>query len=444
MGRKVFISFLGTTNYLETYYQVGEIKYGPLRFVQEALLDHICSGWSSDDRIYIFYTKKSEETGELGSYELNWLDNGQPKASSDIERKGLCSVLKNKPYSSLIESYEIKEGFSEEDIWSVFDVVYEKLQEGDEIHFDVTHAFRSIPMFSTVLFNFSQFMKDTVLKSVHYGAFEKLGPAYKVKEKPVEERVAPILDLTSIIHLQNMTQVANDFFNYGKIGEVGNVFDTRTDDRSYNILISRLRSESSKLDDYILTNKIDKIKDGAFVHDIMCQIKAVRRRNNSTYAQNELLNRLEDSVTKFSKDGGDKNILAAVEWALDYDMIQQAYTLAEEFLITKVSNFYADRSIFSDDLSWRNFISRLMSIKKEDVINNKFMGELEENVDFTKNMLKEKLICGMRQYYPNISSNRNILCHAKETTLTSTQFKEQLREKFSECNKLLESLCPSN
>ena len=88
MARKVFISFLGTTNYLETYYQIEEKKYGPVRFVQEALADHICSNWTSEDKIFIFYTTQSSETKELGSYELNWLDIGQSKAVSEIETKG--------------------------------------------------------------------------------------------------------------------------------------------------------------------------------------------------------------------------------------------------------------------------------------------------------------------------------------------------------------------
>lgn len=439
MARKVFISFLGTTNYLETYYQIEEKKYGPVRFVQEALADHICSNWTSEDKIFIFYTTQSSETKELGSYELNWLDNGQSKAVSEIETKGLQGILKSKPYASLVESYEIKEGFSENDVWDIFNVVYDKLKQNDEIYFDVTHAFRSIPMFSTVLFNFSQFMKQTKLISVHYGAFEKLGPAYKVKTIPLEQRIAPILDLTSIIQLQNVTQIASDFSNFGKVSGVGHIFNARTEDKSINLLVSRLRNETSKLDDYILTNKIDQIKKGDFVKDIMSQINNIRERNAYNHAQNELLNKLEESISKFTPNGGDNNIIQAVLWSLKYNMIQQAYTLAEEYLISKVCDLLKLDNKFEEQLTRRNFISKIMSISKNDIKNKSFKEELNIDKEFTKDILNNNLIIEIRKIFPKISSNRNILCHAKKTELTAKKFKQQLEKNFLECCNYIES-----
>ena len=125
-----------------------------------------------------------------------------------------------------MEGIYIDEGFSENEIWSIFNTIYNKLEDEDEIYFDVTHAFRSIPLFSTILFNFARFMKNVTVKAVYYGAFEKLGSAYVVREMEVKNRIAPIIDLTHLVKLQNFTQVASGFVEYGKIGKVGSILNS--------------------------------------------------------------------------------------------------------------------------------------------------------------------------------------------------------------------------
>ena len=136
MARNVFVSFLGTNNYLETYYDFqGDISARPVRFIQEALVEILCGQWTQKDKILIFCTALSKKK--------NWIDNGQ----EDTEVEGLSSRLKRMNLPVQTEMVEIKEGFSEEDIWSIFNSVYDKLEKDDNIIFDVTHAFRSIPMF---------------------------------------------------------------------------------------------------------------------------------------------------------------------------------------------------------------------------------------------------------------------------------------------------------
>ena len=218
MARKVFVSFLGTNNYVLCKYSINGENTKPVRFVQEALIEHCCKGWGEEDRIMIFCTSK-ETTGENGSKEINWLDNGQDRIFDESEKIGLQHRLQDlKARTGLvtpIEHFDIEAGLSEVEIWEIFDTVYSKLQPDDQIYFDVTHAFRSIPLFSIVLFNYSKFMKDTCLISIMYGAFEKLGPANKVRELPIEERVAPVIDLTNIARLQEYNQIASSLKDFG-------------------------------------------------------------------------------------------------------------------------------------------------------------------------------------------------------------------------------------
>lgn len=85
MHRKVFISFLGTNNYVQCRYDINGVVSVPVRFVQEALIEHICKDWTEEDRIFIFCTSK-EKSGENGSNEINWLDNGQSRITEDSEK----------------------------------------------------------------------------------------------------------------------------------------------------------------------------------------------------------------------------------------------------------------------------------------------------------------------------------------------------------------------
>lgn len=440
--RKVFISFLGTSNYLQTRYNIEGSPSNAVRFVQEALTDHICKEWSGKDRIYVFFTQKS--------HDFNWVDEGQTMTQEDaaLENRGLKSILLSKPFADLVETEEeellIPEGFSTEEVWQIFDKIYSHLQSGDEVYLDVTHAFRSIPLFSTVLFNYAQFMKDIVINKVFYGAFEKLGIIPEVKQIPVADRLAPVLDLSNLIQLQNLTQVANGFIKYGKISDVGRAFELG-DDTRINNLISEFRSVISKLDYYILTNRIKEIEEGKYVRDIKIAIKNLSKKAPITHAQRDILKKLEDHISSFTENGGIKNIIASTNWALQYDMVQQAYTLAEESIISLVLEMIQDKvhSLFEEEVSRRNFVSSLLSIKDRDINKDNFKAELAAvDKDLVRELLDTDLISRLRKPFQTIAKNRNEISHGKNSSLTLENFKNQHIEKFKECMDIIQELRP--
>ena len=63
MSRKVFISFLGFSNYGECIYTKDNYKSSSVRFIQEATLDYLCQteNWTEKDAAYILLTKGAEE-----------------------------------------------------------------------------------------------------------------------------------------------------------------------------------------------------------------------------------------------------------------------------------------------------------------------------------------------------------------------------------------------
>lgn len=414
MPRKVFISFLGTNNYVLCKYAIGGEASKPVRFVQEALIEHLCKDWTAKDRILIFCTSK-ETTGENGSKEINWLDNGQARISDDSEKIGLAHRLQElrsqMALQTPIEQMDIEAGFSEEEIWEIFNTVYSKLQSGDEIYFDVTHAFRSIPLFSIVLFNYSRFMLGTRLMTILYGAFEKLGPAYKVKELPVEERVAPVIDLTNIARLQEYNQVASSLKDFGKVKRLKDAITSELE-ASPDQAIRDLGNSISELDEYIATIDLKEIKAGKFISKFRSNYKNVKRKMLVAKPIGRLLDELYKETADFVGQDSYRNIEAAINWTIKHDMLMQAYPLAEEYVILRVSSMFSD--IKPPQLTakkFREFISAILGIPETDFLQKNWKYDLAPFPDLADELSEDFLVRELRPLYDRIRQSRNSLAH---------------------------------
>lgn len=441
MARKVFISFLGTNNYLQTHYELNGKHSLAVRFIQQALIGFLCKDWTENDCVLIFYTG-----GTNGSYVKNWLDNGQIFFNEDeqIEKVGLYTILQNMKFPMKIEGYEIAEGFSEEDIWSIFDCVYDKLQEGDEVYFDVTHAFRSIPLFSTVLFNYTRFMKNTKLISIHYGAFEKLGPVRDVKGIPLNRRIAPIIDLTSLVDLQNTNVAAGNFIEFGKVGTIAKQLDvmlspvTKAQRKSY-MAIRCLKEELEKLDSYILTCRMGDIRKGKYIKIILEQFNKAMQSDKLLSSEKLLLEKIKENLNAFKGEDTEENVHAAVQWAARYGMLQQAYTLGQEFIITKVCGLLKEYNPYGDDKrgqkKFRLYIGSILGIAD----NAQYEGELAKYSELTDELLAMNRIRKLREYYNVLRLNRNSLNHAKGGNKNADDLKRDFDMAYQECIRVLDN-----
>lgn len=419
MGRKVFISFLGASKYVETYYLIENQKSEYVTFVQEALTDFYCKDWPENSKIYIFLTKTAKAN--------NW---------DDTKNIGLGTTLSKKSYAEFVETCSIPEGFSEDEIWEIFDIVFNKIQDNDEIYFDVTHAFRSIPMFSSVLFHYSQFMKNTTLVKVSYGAFEKLGPSHLVRQMPPELRVAPVIDLSNIIALQEYTEMANSLVSFGRFGKISDVL-TKSGENS--LIIKDLSGAIEKLDNYIATNRLSNIEDGKVINRIKGDIKALKKIKINNATKN-VIKKLESELKDFHSTKTNLNIKAAVEWAKRFNMLPQAYTLGQEFIISlsaeKLKNLgYCAKNI--GDKKFRTFVSSLLQISDEDIENRNFKGELAENSELTISLLNLEWVRSIKPHFIVLSNHRNYINHAK----ADVDYNEFITnfDKYYSCLSILEN-----
>ena len=92
MPRKVFISFLGTTDYFPSmYYRGKKFCSGMEKYVQIAALQYVQSSgiWTENDIAYVLLTKLAEEK--------NWKDNGYIDRN-DNPNVGLETTIKTKGF----------------------------------------------------------------------------------------------------------------------------------------------------------------------------------------------------------------------------------------------------------------------------------------------------------------------------------------------------------
>ena len=428
MARKVFISFLGTNNYVETYYELeGKKTPHPVRFVQEALIGFIINElWTENDRIFIFCTKESEDK--------NWKDNGHQQTASEIEKEGLQGRLERKNLLPKIEPVLIPEGFSEDEIWQIFNTVYGKLEQGDEIYFDVTHAFRSIPMFSTVLFNYASFLKGTTLRSIHYGAFEKLGVAFEVKKMPMENRVAPVLNLTSLIELQNWTSAANEFINFGSTKRLQEM----TMDEIKPILIkTQGRDEISSQ----LRNSLNNINNLAANIKTNRGIKIIGGSSNFGNIKQQLiapltpiLNIIENDVKDF-KLNDVQNMFVSVKWCIDKNLVQEGFTLLQEGIIAM---FLPNDDHAAENK--RNFVSGYLNrYEKNDFDDSKFDFPDDEKEALKKDLKSNCKLPELAKLFSQISAIRNDINHAgfRENTMEAMDFMKKLVKLYQKTETIL-------
>lgn len=209
MGRKVFISVLGTGYYGECVYARDGFTSSSTRFIQHATLEMLTQkgNWTADAHAYVLLTKEARET--------NWHIPGgmrtNMRTKTDEPYAGLESVIEGMNLPFEVSGIDIPMGKNEEEIWQIFDIVYGVLQEDDEVYFDLTHGFRYLPMLVLVLANYAKFLKQVKICSITYGNFETRN----------KDGIAPIIDITAFSTLQDWTAASADYLQHGDSTLIG-------------------------------------------------------------------------------------------------------------------------------------------------------------------------------------------------------------------------------
>ncbi len=326
---KVYLSFLGTNDYVECHYVLGGQESPLVRFVQEAIVGLCCREWSQEDRLVFFLTPEAALK--------NWEDGhftdpqGRPKP-------GLHRCLQALKPAATIQPIMIVEGKSEKDIWQLFETVLKQIKPQDQVIFDITHAFRSIPLLAMVILGYAQVIKKVRIEGIYYGAFEVLGPVPEVRRMPPAERRAPIFDLTPFSALLDWTLAIDRFLGTGDARRVCELAQSRVrpilkEARGQDQEAQAIRRLAGLLEDF--TKNLSTCRGQKISGNVasLQHALAVTAYPDLLPPLKPLLYQLSKKVQGFTGQAVQDGLQAA-RWCLEHNLIQQGLTILQETLIT--------------------------------------------------------------------------------------------------------------
>lgn len=326
------MSVLGTGFYSECTY-VGVNTRTQTRFTQEATLNEIgAKGWNSEDSAYVFITDRSETD--------NWIvkDNCRTNLrSKEVEQyNGLQKVLDDMSLPCTVESVKIKDGKDENEMWDIFNTIYGCIHDGDELYFDLTHAFRYLPMLVLVLGSYAKFLKNAKIAYISYGNFDS---RTKCADNPDRDE-APIVDLLPLSILQDWTFAAGQFIKSGNVEEIVKLCENEflplvKASKGKDVAATALRYYTKVLN--------STIRDFRFCRGISLidsdNIISLRHSTLDLGASmidslNPLLGKIVESFGDFDDYSSVNNAYRAAVWCYNKGMFQQSATILQETVVT--------------------------------------------------------------------------------------------------------------
>lgn len=403
---KAFISILGTNNYLECRHRFPDkfISVPPVKYVQEDLVKYFCKDWNKEDEIRIFLTKDAKEK--------NWYNDGhKDNNKQSIPNKGLEERLKDLGLKSKIKPIDIKEGFNEDEIWDIFQTIYELFRPGEEVIVDITHSFRSLPMLMISLLNYAKQMKKINILGIYYAAFETLGSIQEINQIPVDKRVTPILNLTSFSDLQDWTNATFDFVNNGNVSQIEKIVKQSESKSIHSDPITKFfpRKVIEKLNKMVANIALCRGKELLnFDYDGLKQDIDKLKLQNVPKPFKYLIDEIQNKISGFDNDPK-KLTLTITYWCVEHNLFQQAITLLQEFTISMI---FKEIDIKVEDKKIRTIVSQAFRIKSENLTKDKWQEPASSEPEIVEKILSMDLTNFLHTPFNKLTKIRNDVNHA--------------------------------
>ncbi len=161
------LSFLGTGNYRPTTYVLGEKR------CSTHLFPVAMKSFFNPERLLVVMTREAED-----------------KYGKELEE--VCSY----------QPVRIPSGKNENELWAMFSEIASAISENVDMVIDITHGFRSQPMFALAAAVYLQAVKEVKVQGLYYGAFEA---------KDTESNETPVFDMTPVLHLMAWSSATESY-----------------------------------------------------------------------------------------------------------------------------------------------------------------------------------------------------------------------------------------
>jgi len=134
--------------------------------------------------------------------------------TSEARQKHWESLKSCLPPTVQVQDRHIPSLETEEAIWRIFEILVDSIDPQDQIIFDITHAFRSIPVLVLLGAALLRKAKNVEIQGLYYGLYRG------------EASESPIVDLTPALSLLDWLTATDKFITTGSSVDLGNLLKT--------------------------------------------------------------------------------------------------------------------------------------------------------------------------------------------------------------------------
>lgn len=221
----------------------------------------------------------------------------------------ICKLIQyGRNHEEIMENFKIFMDFQKE------------IQPGDEIYLDITHGFRSIPLFMYLMIDLIQTLRkeDSIqVSGIYYGMLDAIDPIHGY---------APVVDLKPFFELTQWTKGIYEFTNYGNV----------------DLLVELL-------DDVDLKETLKNISDLAnlnFIKELRSQVDRLRGLLNKTQtAQPIMFDHVKPKIVNFVEffkgiDSDAKFQFRLAEWFYQHGRYANCLICLTESMVTQIAYIY--------------------------------------------------------------------------------------------------------
>lgn len=420
MAGKLFISMLGASGYrpCKYYLQNTNELSSSTRFAQKATLELLgAKEWTANDRIRIFVTSLARKN----NWESRTDDDGKVIMGQKDELADLGLDVK---------AVDIPDGSNEDELMQIFIKVYESIDDGDEVYFDVTHGFRYLPMLVLVLINYAKVLKHIKVGSISYGSFETPGTD------------KPLVDLKPLSDLQEWTAAAADFLHNGHSEQLERLSMTKIRNLIKEAFINNKPSDEQKnirnfvkalseFTDERHSCRGDLIESG----ESLKKIENFGHNFSSTGQAplTPLLQYVKDNVK--TRDSEIERILDAAAWCCDMKLYQQAVTLVQEGVVTYFVRRHGLGKYILDE-GKRGLVNSAFEIHSKKIPEEKWIVK-EEDKQLLTEIVNDEQVKELKGPFSQLKKWRNTFNHAGFQKDSSATNEDKIRKSINTFSEVI-------
>ena len=297
------ISFLGPTDYKTVTYTYQDREF-TTRLFPEALF-HFFPGLQ---QLYVFATPTVQSHPNL-------------------------TQLQERVPPDRLTVVPIPEGHTEAELWDIFSALTETVAEREEVVFDITHSFRSIPFLTFLAAAYLRAARRARIRAVVYGAYEA-----RPRDDPGPR---PVFDLTPFVSLLDWLAATNQFIHTGDAQYLARLLRQEGAARRSGAL----KHAGETLEPFslavMLCRPLEVMRDAGRMENMLKRaandmaqwarpFTVMADRIQAEYGKYNLPDPIGDVAASL------RHQLSIIRWYAEHGQIIQAVTLAREWVVTAV------------------------------------------------------------------------------------------------------------